>query len=78
MAVEEYLAVLVALLVAVAVVVVDADMDELRGLITPLITLHMWIEILKLKLSNILNNNLGSCLHAINLKFGRWILRQGG
>ena len=41
MAVEEYLAVLVALLVAVAVVVVDADMDELRGLITPLITLHM-------------------------------------
>ena len=71
MAVEEYLYLVVGLVDVVFMVVVDAEMDESGQVFTPLIALHLRISISKLKLSNILKNNSGSCLHIRNIKFIR-------
>ena len=71
MAVNEYLAAVVDLSLAVDVVMVDTDMSEEGEVLTPLIALHLRIEISKLKITNILKNNAGSCIHTRNLKFIR-------
>ena len=63
--------VVVALDVVVAMVVVEAYVDETGGFLTPLVALHMQIAILKLKLANILKNISCSCLHTRNIKFRR-------
>ena len=65
------MAVVVALADAVAVVVVDADVDEAGEVLTPFIALHLRTAILTLKLANILKKNSGNFTHTRNIKFIR-------
>ena len=63
MAVEEYLA------FVVAVVVAGLYVAEAKEVLTYLIYLHLQIAISKWKLANIQKKNSDSCLHTRNIKF---------
>ena len=76
-AVKEILAVVMALAFIVDVVVVDADIAESGEDLTPLITLHLRIVILKLKLANIIKMSSGSFLHTRNINFRTSRSQQG-
>ena len=69
MEVDEDLAVVVDLAVVLVMVFMDAYVAEVGEFLTPLISLHLIVYILKLKLSNILKKHLGSCLHNRNINF---------